>query len=91
MLRTTPCEWNIPVCERIYTREMPTLSSVTSPEPDITILADDSNDPTFPYGFGAQQPVVPPSLNDLNLPPKPINILATMVVVQANPTQHDEI
>ena len=35
----------------------------------------------MPYGFGRQLPIVPPSLNDLNLPPKPFNILATMAVV----------
>ena len=52
-----------------HTREMPTISSVASPEPVIVTFADDSNDPTFPYGFGAQQPIVPSSLNDLNLPP----------------------
>ena len=35
----------------------------------------------MPYGFGRQLPIVPPSLNDLNLPPNPFNILATMTVV----------
>ena len=34
----------------------------------------------MPYGFGRQLPIIPPSLNDLNLPPNPFNILATMVV-----------
>ena len=55
----------------IHTQEMPTISSVLSPEPDIVTLDGDSNDPTFPYRFGAQQPIVPPSLNDLNLPSNP--------------------
>ena len=32
----------------------------------------------MPYGFGRQLPIIPPSLNDLNLPPNPFNILATM-------------
>ena len=41
-----------------------------------------SNEPTFPYAFGTQQPIVPPSLNDLNLPPNPFNVLATMAVFQ---------
>ena len=67
-----------------HTREMPTFPSVTSPEPDLVTLDDDSNDPTFPYGFEVQQPIVPPSLNDLNLPRKTFNMLTTMVVV--NPT-----
>ena len=35
----------------------------------------------MPYGFGRQLPLVPPSLNDLNLPPNPFNILATMGLV----------
>ena len=39
----------------------------------------------MPYGFGRQLPIVPPSLNDLNLPPNPFNILATMTI--ANNTQ----
>ena len=42
---------------------------------------------TIPYGFGQQHPIVPPSLNDLNLPPNPFNILATMAI--ANNTGHD--
>ena len=65
---------------------MPILSSATSsePKPDIVTLDDESNDTTFPYEFGAQQPTVPPSLND------PLNKLATMAAVPANPTQrHD--
>ena len=72
-----------------YTREMPTISSVASPEPNIVTVDDNSNGPTFPYGFGAQQPIVPPSLNDINLPSNPFNMLAVMTVVQQNPTRHD--
>ena len=63
-------------------REVITISSVASPEPRIVTLDSDSNDPKIPYGFGSQQPIVPPSLNDLNLPPNPFNVLATMAVVQ---------
>ena len=65
-------------------REVITISSVASPEPRITTLDSDSNDPTMPYGFGNQQPIVPPSLNDLNLPPNPFNVLATMAVIRGN-------
>ena len=44
----------------------------------------------MPYGFGRQLPIVPPSLNDLKLPPNPFNILATMAVVhQTQNTQDD--
>ena len=59
-----------------------TISSVTSPEPQIVTIDSDSNEPTFPYAFGAQHPIVPPSFNDLNLPPNPFNVLATMAVIQ---------
>ena len=59
-----------------------TIFSVASPEPQIVTIVYDSNEPTFPYAFGTQHPIVPPSLNDLNLPPNPFNVLATMAVIQ---------
>ena len=59
-----------------------TISSVASPEPQIVTIESDSNEPTFPYAFGAQYPIVPPSLNDLNLPANPFNVLASMEVIQ---------
>ena len=65
-------------------REIITISSVASPEPRIVNLESDSNDPTIPYGFGSQQPIVPPSLNDLNLPPNHFNVLATMTEIRAD-------
>ena len=55
-----------------------TISSVASPEARIVTLDSDSNDPTIPYGFSSQHPIVPPSPNDLNLPPNPFIVLATM-------------
>ena len=64
--------------------EIITISSVASPEPRIVTLDSDSNDPPMPYGFGNQQPIVPPSLNDLNLPPDPFNVLATIAVIQVD-------
>ena len=64
---------------------MPSISTITSPQPYIFTINDDSNEPTIPYGFGRQLPIVPPSLNDLNLPPNPFNILATMAI--ANNTE----
>ena len=63
-------------------REVITISSVASPEPRIVTLDCDSNDPTIPYGLGNQQPIVPPSLNDLNLPPHPFHVFASMAVIQ---------
>ena len=65
-------------------REVISISTVASPEPRIVTLDSNSNDPTMPYGFGNQQPIVPPSLNDLNLPPNPFNVLATMTVIRGN-------
>ena len=61
-----------------YAERMPSVSSIASPEPRIFTINDDSNEPTMPYGFGRQLPIVPPSLNDLNLQPNPFNILNTM-------------
>ena len=68
----------------VMEREVISISTVPSPEPRIVTLDSDSNDPTIPYGFGNQQPIVPPSLNDLNLPPNAFNVLATMAVIQGN-------
>ena len=67
------------------TRERISTSSISSPEPQIVTIDDDSNEPTMPYGFRRQLPIVPSSLNNLNLPPNPFNILATMAI--ANNTQ----
>ena len=67
-------------------REVIIISSVASPEPRIVTLDSDSNDPTIPYGFGNQQPIVSPSPNDLTLPPNSFNVLATMAVIRADDT-----
>ena len=67
------------------TPDMISISSIASPEAQIVTIDDDSNEPTMPYGFGRQLPIVPPSLNDLNLPPNPFIVLATMAI--ANNTQ----
>ena len=67
---------------------MPSISTISSPQPHIFSINDDSNEPTIPYGFGRQLPIVPPSLNDLNLPPNPFNILATMAVVHQTQNTH---
>ena len=64
---------------------MPSISTIASSHPYIVTINDDSNEPTIPYGFGWQLPIVPPSLNDLKLPPNPFNILATMA--KANNTE----
>ena len=59
-----------------------TISAVASPEPQIVTIESDSKEPTFPYAFGAQYPIVPPSLNDLNLPANLFNVLASMAVIR---------
>ena len=37
---------------------MPSVSSIASPQPQIFTINDDSNEPTMPYGFGRQLPIV---------------------------------
>ena len=72
------------------TREMISISSIASPDPQIVTIHDDSNEPTMSYGFGRQLPIVPASLNDLNLPPNPFNILATMAVASNTKETNDD-
>ena len=62
------------------TRDLITVSSVASPEPQTVTIDSDSNEPTFPYRFGNQHPFMPPSFNDPNLPHNPFTVLATMAV-----------
>ena len=64
-----------------HTARVPSISSIASPEPQIFTIDDVSNEPRMPYGFGRQLPIVPTSLNDLNLPPNPFNILNTMAII----------
>ena len=80
----TPAIFNSTEISGAIEREVITFSSVASPEPRIVTLDSDANNPTISYGFGSQQLIVPPSLNDLNLPPNPFNVLATMAVVRAD-------
>ena len=80
----TPAILNSTEISEPMERGVITISSLASPEPRIVTLDSDSNDPTIPYGFGSQQSIVPPSLNDLNLPPNPFNVLATMAVVRVD-------
>ena len=72
------------------TREMISISSIASPEPQIVTIDDNSNEPTMPYGFGRQFPIVLASLNDLNLPPNPFNILATMAIAPNTGDANDD-
>ena len=72
------------------TREMISISSIASPEQQIVTIDDNSSEPTMPYGFGRQLPVIPPSLKDLNLPPNPFIILATMAVASSTEETNDD-
>ena len=80
----TPAILNSTEISGAMERDVITISSVASTEPRIVTLDSDSNDLTIPYGFGSQQPTVPLSLNDLNLPPNPFNVLATMAIIRAD-------
>ena len=72
------------------TREVISISSIASTEPQIVTIDDDSNEPTMPYGFGRQLPIIPPILNDLNLPPNPFKTLATMAVANNTEEANDD-
>ena len=82
IINNTPAILNSTQLSGAVEPESITISSVASPEPQIVTIDSVSNEPTFPYAFGTQHPIVLPCLNDLNLPPNPFNVLATMAVIQ---------
>ena len=67
----TPAIFNSTEISGAMEGEVITISSVASPEPRIVTLDSDSNDPTIPYGFRSQQPIVLPSLNTSICRPNP--------------------
>ena len=67
-----------------------TLPSVASPEPQLITIPSDSNEPTIPLAYGRQDPIVPPSLRNLNMPANPFNQLSTMEVVHPTVATHDD-
>ena len=73
-----------------HATRMPSISTIPSPQSYSYTINDDSNEPTIPYDFGRQLPIVPLSLNDLNLPPNPFNILATRAMVNNNEATNDD-
>ena len=75
---------------KVHIRETFTMSSVASRKLNIITLGYDSNEPTFPHGFKRKTPLVPPSLNYLNLPPNRFNVLATTEVVRFTRPQSEE-
>ena len=86
----TPIVFNSTEMSGNDTRELISITSIASSEPQIVTIVSDSNEPKMPYGFGRQLPIIPPSLNDLNLPPNPFNVLTTMAVVNLTEEGHDE-
>ena len=80
----TPAVFNSAQLSGAMARETITVSSVASLDAQIVTIDSGSNQPTMPYRFGSQHPIVPLSLNDLNLPPNPFNVLATMAVIRAD-------
>ena len=86
----TPFVLNSTEMSDIDTREMISMSSTASPEPQIVTIDSDSKQPTMPYGFARQLPNIPTNLNDVKLPPNPLNILATMAVVNPTEDGHDD-
>ena len=42
-----------------HAMRMPSISTIASPQPHSFTFNDDSNEPTIPYGFGRQLPIVP--------------------------------
>ena len=73
-----------------HATRMPSISTISSSQPYIFTINDDSNEPTTPYGFGRQLPIVSLSLNDLNLPPNPFNIFATMAIASNTENATDD-
>ena len=77
----TPIVFNSIEMSGNKTREMISISSFELPRPQIVAIDFGSNEPTVPYGFGWQLPIIPPGLNDLNLLPNLFNIPATLVAI----------
>ena len=80
----TPIVFNSTEISGDDTQEIISISSIASPQPHIVTIDDDSNQPTMPYGFRRQLPIVPPSPNDLNLLPNSFIILAAMALANDN-------
>ena len=73
-----------------HATRMPSISMIASPQPFVFTINDNSSEPTIPYGLGRQLPIVPPSLNDLNLPPNPFIILAKMAITTNTGDANDD-
>ena len=80
----TPARNNTPAAlttnqrSRAMARELITVSSIASLEPQIMTKESDSNKPTIPCGYARQVPIIPLSLNDLNLPLDPFSVMTSL-------------
>ena len=74
----TPVVLNSTELSRTHER----VASVASMEPEIWTIESDSNETTIPYGYGRQQPIILPSLIDLNFLPNPFIVLKTRAGIQ---------
>ena len=54
----TPIVFNSTDMSGNDTRQMISILSIASPEPQIATIDSDSNEPTLPYGFGWQHPII---------------------------------
>ena len=57
----TPDKLNCTELSEAHEREKITISSVTSPKPQMVAINSDSDDQTFLYRFGRQDPIIPPA------------------------------
>ena len=60
------------------------------PELRLLTIISQSIEPAIPYGYGRQNPIIPPTLSDPNLSLHPFKILTTRAVVQPSVRQCDE-
>ena len=96
MKRAKPIQTNTPIVlisaglSGTQTKEMIEIIEVCSPEPNNITIESNSNEPTMPYRFKQQLPIMPPSLNDLNWSTNPFNILASLAVVRLTALRPDE-
>ena len=80
----TPVVLNSTELSGAYEKEVSTIWSVASPEPQIVTIESDSNESTKTVWKWAQQPIHPMSLIGLKLPPNLFNVLNTMALIIPN-------
>ena len=66
-------------------KEIITITSVTSPEPENVTIESDSDDLSIPYGYGRQVPVVLP-IHELDLPIKAFNVRMSITLAPTTET-----